>query len=307
MAPRFAIKFLIYLLCLASIFFGLNKLAVYKDKDDGSAKKWHELFYNEIQADVIIIGASHAASGINPAYLEYDNFRAFNFAIHGNNPIATLKWYKQFFRKYYTKPKAIIYEVNWFLFDSDWLGFHIENASHHFPSHVYMKELVNRNNDREMLILNRYPVFYNKLSDFFTNKNNQIISMESAYYHGFTPENGNYINPGKMKNESTRNFAEQQQAFNELLDLLISDGISITFVQAPEYLKGRNCDMIKTNNDYIRSVARAKNIRFINFNDDHVTAINYDQSLYTDWGHLNMNGSTQFSMILSEALKHQSQ
>lgn len=307
MAAKFALKFIIYLSCLLLLLFGLNKVAGFKQTHDSSENKWHELFNNEIQAEVIIIGASHAAAGINPKYLEHDGIRVFNFALNGNNPRATLKWYKHFFRELYPKPRAIIYEVNWFLFDSDWLGFHIENASRYFPYQVYLKELLNRDNDREMLILNRYPIFYNKISDFSVNQGERIIDVEANYYHGFTPDNGRQVNLDITRHESTRNFAEQQNAFNELLDLFKSDGIRVILVQAPEYLNGRNCDMIEKNNEYIRNVAKMKHLSFYNFNDELTTSINYDKNMYTDWGHLNMDGSAKFSRVLAETLKDQMQ
>jgi hypothetical protein len=303
MSSKFLYKLFLYVLSVTLIIGIINALLSANSRDAGQSEIWSELFNENVKPNVIIIGASHAAQGLNPKYLESNGIRIFNFAISGNNPIATLNWYTRLFKEYHTKPVLIIYEVNWFLFDSDWLTLKYEHFSYFFPWNIFIKELINIDNDFEMLILSRFPPTYRILKEALLTDLATTNKDSSDYYNGFTPGNSKPFKLDINRSVSTRISHEQKHAFIELLGRFKNDSINVVLVQVPEYLEGRSCAAIRQNNSVIKTIATENQIEFINFNEEKVSYINNDKYLYSDWGHLNPNGSTQFSILLSRELK----
>ncbi len=86
--------------------------------------QFYELFNNVYNADTIFIGTSHAAHGINPLYLEESmpDRSFFNFALNGSVPSYYLKWYDIMKNEAgYPTPKTVIWCVDWFMCDTNWL------------------------------------------------------------------------------------------------------------------------------------------------------------------------------------------
>ena len=81
-----------------------------------------EIFDKRVNADYIFIGTSHFTHGVTPEAFEDSGKRFFNFALNGSNPSYYVWWYNEVFKPSgYVKPKAIIFGVNWFMFDTNWL------------------------------------------------------------------------------------------------------------------------------------------------------------------------------------------
>jgi hypothetical protein len=85
--------------------------------------QFYEMFENMYSADVIFIGTSHAAHGVNPLYIEKENpDRSFyNFSLNGSNPKYYLDWYEVFKESGYPAPEVIVFCVDWFMCDDAWL------------------------------------------------------------------------------------------------------------------------------------------------------------------------------------------
>lgn len=87
--------------------------------------KFYELYKQVESANVLILGSSHAVYGLNPKYLEQadtgDN-RYYNFALNGATPSYYLDWYNgPFTEAGYQTPDTVIFCVDWFMFDSEWM------------------------------------------------------------------------------------------------------------------------------------------------------------------------------------------
>jgi hypothetical protein len=81
-----------------------------------------EIFEKRVSADYIFLGTSHFTHGVTPEAFEQSGKRFFNFALNGSNPSYYVWWYNDVFKpSRYVKPKAVIFGVNWFMFDTDWL------------------------------------------------------------------------------------------------------------------------------------------------------------------------------------------
>ena len=92
--------------------------------------QYYELYEHYYEADVIFLGTSHATHGINPQFVEKKNpnYSFFNFAINGAPPSYYLSWYDLMKNEAkYPTPKVIVYAVDWFMFDSEWLWRRFEN------------------------------------------------------------------------------------------------------------------------------------------------------------------------------------
>ena len=90
-----------------------------RDHYDGQFK---EIFEKIVNAEYIFIGTSHFTHGVTPEEFEASGRRFFNFALNGSNPSYYVWWYNDVFKPSgYIKPKAIIFGVDWFMFDTGWL------------------------------------------------------------------------------------------------------------------------------------------------------------------------------------------
>ncbi|MCL2099672.1 MAG: hypothetical protein FWH24_04465, partial [Oscillospiraceae bacterium] len=84
--------------------------------------QFREIFEKHVNAEYIFIGTSHVTHGVTPESFEKSGKRFFNFALNGSNPSYYVWWYNDVFKaKNYRKPTAIIFGVNWFMFDTNWL------------------------------------------------------------------------------------------------------------------------------------------------------------------------------------------
>jgi len=84
--------------------------------------QFQEIFEKRVNADYIFIGTSHFTHGVTPEEFEVSGKKFFNFALNGSNPSYYLWWYSDVFKaNRYVKPKAIIFGVDWFMFDTGWL------------------------------------------------------------------------------------------------------------------------------------------------------------------------------------------
>ena len=88
--------------------------------------KFFELFNDVYGADTLIIGSSRAVYGVNPKILEnnsdLDGYSFYNYAFNGARPSYFEKWYNLLRNEAdYPLPKTVIYCVDWFMFDTNWM------------------------------------------------------------------------------------------------------------------------------------------------------------------------------------------
>ncbi|MBQ3816574.1 MAG: hypothetical protein II836_11015, partial [Clostridia bacterium] len=86
--------------------------------------QYYEMFEQVYGADVIFIGTSHCAHGVNPLYLEEEmpEHSFFNFGLNGSVPSFYEDWYEVFKNEaHYPTPKVLVWCVDWFMCDDSWL------------------------------------------------------------------------------------------------------------------------------------------------------------------------------------------
>ncbi len=263
--------------------------------------QYSEVFHPRVNADVIILGASHATHGINPKYLEADHLKVYNFSLNGAGPSFNLKWYKKIFQPRYPKPLYVIYGVHWGMFDEGLLQRKIEQDSKYFPLHFLLKEF-NDFKTLTTLILNRFAFIRGRkqLVQWLFQKSPDVYIL-SRYYNGFIP----YERKGRLdkkKDVKPQNSRDQIRAFEALLDEFKKEKIEVIFVQIPGYLPARNPSNIEESMRLLNKIAEERKILFLDYDTKRITNINTDPSMFSDWIHLNEKGSDAFSKLIKSDL-----
>jgi hypothetical protein len=270
--------------------------------------QYNEAFHPKVNADVIIMGPSQAAHGINPKYFERDHLKVFNFSTGGAGPSFNLKWYKRVFRAHYPIPSLVIYGVHWGMFDESFLQRRFEQDSKYFPRSFLFQELLGTRSLDDLgrvktLFLNRLGIIRGRkqLADRLFRGTSNVYVL-SRYYNGFIP----YVRQGKVDRKrdiKLRNSEAQTTAFEELLDEFEKNRIEVIFVQVPEYLPARDASDIEENMQLLNRIAEKRKIPFLDYDTKRITSINTDASMYSDSIHLNEKGSDAFSNLLKGDLE----
>jgi hypothetical protein len=264
--------------------------------------QYSEVFHPKVNANMIILGASHATHGINPRYFETDHLKVYNFSLNGAGPSFNLKWYKKIFQPYYPRPLYLIYGVHWGMFDENLLRRKFDNDSKYFPHHLLFNEF-SYLEALKTLMLNRFAFIRERkqLLPRMLGKQPEVFVL-SSYYHGFIP----YERKGgleKKKDVKPKNSEAQIRAFEELLGELEKDKIEVIFVQAPGYLPARDDSNIEEGMQLLNKIAKERKIPFLDYDTKRITNINTDPSMFSDWIHLNEKGSDAFSELLKSDLE----
>jgi len=263
--------------------------------------QYEEAFSPKVNADVILMGASQTAHGIDPRCLEKDNLKAFNFGYNGAGPVFNLKWYKKVFEPNYRKPACVVYGVHWIMFDDRYLRRQLEQDSKYFPLRFFLSEFRDVKT-LKALILNRFAFIRERrqiLPRIFKKKREREVFPVSRYYHGYIPFEARRdldekervnprVDPGELK------------AFEDLLDEFQRQRIGVIFVMIPDYIPGRDSDTIQTSINLIGKIAAERRIPLLDYENNRVTGINYNKDYYGDWTHLNEKGSEVFSKMLRD-------
>lgn len=289
---------------------------------------YKELFSNKSTNDAIIIGTSHAASGIRPTYLDKTGMKFFNYGTNGANPTYMYSWWNMLYAKNQTsKPKLCVVAIDWFLFNNNtdtnidnarWLGRYIESDSEYFSNELFFNLLLSNNGlDKMSLLQNRFA-FWKYRSQIFN-----ALKLESGdpnynkkgYDRGFYPTNAPFDSIGfyripssKFDIYSSKEIVKMNmdsfeiEKFQKLISQIDSSGIDIIFVMCPEYgIKKEVYNKMKSF-EIFDHISKEYNIPILNFNLEYRSEINDSISYYSDWGHLNSKGSAVFSEKLADLL-----
>jgi len=265
--------------------------------------QYDEVFHPKVNADMVILGASQAAHGINPRYLEEEHLKVFNFALDGAPPSFYLKWYKNVFRHYYRKPSYVIYAVHWVMFEDTFHGRRFESDSKYFPFPFFIRQLRDVKS-LQTLLFNRFAFSKGRkdvLSSLF--KKRREVYPKTKYYNGFIP----FKERKKLQKTVVVNpevNPVQLEAFEQLLNDFERDGIKVIFVQVPGYLYGRDDQNISKNVQLLMGIAEKRGIPFLDYETERISSINSNADLFADWTHMNEKGSEAFSKLLKQDLEN---
>jgi len=297
-------KKVFFFVILIAILFLIN-FWMGRESTPHNPLQYQEAFHPEVKANVVILGASHTAHGINPKYFEADHFKVFNFSMDGAGPSFNLKWYEKILQRYYPKPSYVIYGVHWGMFDENLFQRRFEQDSRYFPREFLFQELLGEKNLHHLegiktLLLNRVAIFRGRkqLAEKLFKGTSDVFVL-SRYYNGFIP----YERRGRVerKRDIKPQISEAQiGAFQKLLNELEKRKIEVILVQVPGYLPARNSSNIGESVQLLHKIAEGRKIPFLDYDTKRITDINTDPSMFSDWVHLNEKGSDAFSKLLKD-------
>lgn len=290
--------------CLGVLLFGLNIFqSKYNLDPPHYALHYQELYQIETKSNAIIIGASHAVHGIRPSILQTENFQFYNFALNGAGPQFYLKWYEDLFSKQYPKPQVCFYAVDWFMFNEDWLWRDFESDSEYFSSDLFMNCLLSKELNRTALLQNRlaFLKYRKQLLSALRFKTENLAFPVKAYDRGFIP----FTTAFKAKNfvyeedvDLLLSSTAEKKALLLLVEKMQAAGIQIIFVMPPEYQLAAKIYQ-SAPALFLDSLAKELAIPYLNFNTSlRKDMINNEITNFSDWGHLNAEGSLKFSKAL---------
>lgn len=287
---KFIISIILFGCCFILVFISLELL--FKNitpSKDRYRWQYEELFNPCVKADITVFGTSKSVRGINPKLLEDDNISVYNFGLNGSNPEFIFKWYNKFFKKYYPKPKLVIFEVNWLMFNEDWMWRDIEQDSRYFPLNEYFAELFKSKDNKATTFFNRYFIFNRTIGEG---------GIMDSTYNGFTPWQVNIENFKPMPDSISFNPYRQQKFFDLILESFKKDNLNVIFVMLPERIntKSSSYSIVKENTDYIEE--KISDYIYLNYQDEFS-----DNSLFKDWGHLNIKGAKLISEKIKKDIK----
>ncbi len=264
--------------------------------------KYRELFEPTVQADVVILGTSHAAHGVHPLQLEGPDRKVYNFAFGGADPLFYERWY-ELFQHSYPRPKVVLYGADWFVYrNTPFLFRHFEHDSDLFPVEVLVEQAWRSDTRQQDFWLNRFVLFQHRQDLgllLWPRYGHHCAPLEDSY-HGYCPALCPTVKPGPVTAPLN---PRRRQAFVALLRRMRAQGSRVILFQAPELLAEREIEA-----DYqkeLEGLASQLELPFLNFNTRLRSELNQDPTLYTDWGHLNPKGVERFSRRLAEELSRE--
>ncbi len=296
----------------AALLLALNHFILWRMLNQSEAgyiqpiHQYRELVYPKLKANVVIIGTSHTAHGINPAFLESEGVRVFNFSLSGAGASYYYDWYVHLFRRYYPKPEIFIIGVDWFIFNNKYLTRRLADDIVYLPWKAVMLGLLDPS-----FKLAADELLKSKLS-IMSGKQHLLDSVFSSipgnnpaqkYYRGYIPFNMKYDGCGGVIHEHDTGIhlsPEEENLFDLLLDQLTADGIKMIFVQTPELIPCRMSD--DDSMLLLMEIARRRGIPFFDYNAELASRLNFRTDYFSTWGHLNEKGSSAFSARLARDL-----
>lgn len=270
--------------CFILIFTVINVvMGEINPQDKFINQKYDELFNSTNVADICILGTSKAIYGINPKELESKNNLVYNFGFAGSTPEFTYYWYNNYFKNYYPKPKLIIYEVNWLMFNENWMWRKIEQDSKHLPFKEYFKLFFN-STEKSTVFFNRYSLF---------NKKAEEVNTKYSVYKGFKSYPNEHKSIKAFSDTIRFNPKRQYRFFKLLIKSFKANNENVIFVMLPEKI-----DPEFRNNKYF-----SESLHFIKQEISDFTFLDYHSEIqrdssFKDWGHLNKIGASIISKKL---------
>lgn len=306
--------FLLKLLLFGGIAFTLFALANavagrYNGEPAHYAAQFKEAFRPQFKEDGIILGSSHATHGIRPTLLDRTGTRFYNYALNGTSPDYYLEWYSRVFRPNHPVPRACILHVDWFISNKGWLFREFEHDSQYLPARVFRDLLFGDNDLRASdLLMNRYPVLKhrkNLKSTIALRKGDERFVAE-GYDRGFVPYRipyapGNFHLPQRIR--MTTISRKDSADLYALVDLVRKDGTQVILLMAPEFGIDSLSYTTMSSIRCFERLAKAEGIPFLNYNTDHRSWLNDRVDHFSDWGHLNDEGSKAFSTMLANDIR----
>jgi len=296
-----AIKFLLVFFLLDVSLGALAKYLFFKQSSGKFARITYSL--EKVNSDILIFGSSHANRHYIPAIFEKKlNLSCYNVGVQGQRILFHSVIEEIIVNR--AKPKIIILNI-----DEDWLFKSQEAYDRLSVLHPYYSEYTNiikpillLKSKVDYLILNLNSYKYNSTIVHILKYFLQPQYVQKGYnplYGKLLPTDVNLQlilkqNPIKESELIDVNFVN---AFNRFIKTATTNNIKIFFVLSPKIdgpqIKNESSEMIK-------EIISKNNLPLIDFSSDKNFTRKYE--LFNDVGHLNNDGATLLSSLLSDSI-----
>ena len=280
--------------------------------------QYDELFDPSVLAKVMILGSSRATYGINPKEFPNEGRHTFNFALNAAGPRFYLDWYAYAATPYYPTPRVVVYNVDWFMFDSQHLHRQFHQDSEWFPIPLLVKMLhkegkresyagggeigsgefirssFNVISQRHMLM---YILFaYDRVGD---------LVIKDSIYHGFIATGNPNFPLERTMDDGLGGVDEVSvMALDTLVGTLRDKGVQVIFISSPEYWQPHNTNLrlYLEHLNALEAIRVKHDIPYLDYRTDPRFDMNTNLAYFSDWVHLNEVGASVFSRRLGRDL-----
>lgn len=296
-------KIIYYFLLVLLILFCINKYqSVYNTDPQHYRLKYNRIIDAKNPVTSMIIGSSHSVHAFHPNFLNNDFY---NLAYNGGNSEFYYYWYNDIFLKFQASPKVCIIGIDWFMFDRHWLWRRFSHDTEYLPFKTFVSILIHSKGiNRKDGIINRFPFLkYRKtIIPSLKGQMGDSIFPVSSYRKGYISYELPYDSSHFAIAPAVYVENEQVELFKKLVNQMLASGTKVIFVMTPEYGIMAKEYLKMPSLQIIDAFAKEQHLPFLNFNTDYRSYLNESQSYFTDWGHMNEQGSIAFTKLLNKEL-----
>ncbi|OGJ56348.1 hypothetical protein A3D88_01665 [Candidatus Peribacteria bacterium RIFCSPHIGHO2_02_FULL_52_16] len=311
---RSASFLLIFILIVSGLEFRLRQTL-----EEAEHAHYQVLFSLKEPFDVMVLGSSTAMHGIDMHVLEetripgVDFRNAYNFAMPGAKFTFWEDWYNTLFHGHVQPPTFAIFVTDSFKL-AEGVGRDLENDSNFFPFSVFLRAFLSSSLQRSNLLVHELMLFNIHKSILYLLKPQRTSwrTNQAEQYRGYLPVDRvlRADDPDALRGAADSLLIhpeiseEQFEALDTVTSGLQEQGTTVVFVQPPAYFPHISREVVAgPNAERIRSLAEKKNILFLDYNGDRVSALNGHAAYFYNWKHLNREGSRVFTKVLRKDLE----
>lgn len=276
---------------------------------------WNDIFEGNINAELIIIGASRSFVNISPLLLDSTlHQKAYNLGIDGGDFNLAYTRLKVYLRKN-KKPKTIIYSISTPDLQRSSEFYNMEQFIPYLNDTILRNGIEGYENSFKKFDYIIPAMKYRSYPKYYSIGVKLYYGASVNIEDGHKRINGYQARP-RIWDSSFHTFKSSGKKFNikpefifikqfyELIDLCKKQNIKLYFVFSPEY---KNVQPMFVNRDSIFAIystaARLNNIPFFNYSND---SISYNTKYFYNSEHLNQFGSEIFTRKLAMDIKNSS-
>ncbi len=308
---EFILKSLFFLLTPLIVLYPLDVLVSNKLKETnlafGEFGVWNDIYDDNAEAEIEIMGSSRAWVHIDPEILEDSlSLSAYNFGVDGHVFIS--QYYRHLeFLKYNLNPKYIILSL-------DVASLSKKEGLHNMEQFLpYM--LWNSDQEKYLSVYEGFTSLEYKLpflryirnssilSDMFNEEIKQKMPLRKKGYEGQVKEwSSNFIKTKEqMKHFELKLDSNAISLFENFIEDCKVKSIPLVLVYSPEYIEGQQfmanrSDVIDLYDEYVTKY----DLLFLNYSNDSLCN---DQSNFYNTTHLNKTGAELFTKKMSHDIK----
>ncbi len=244
-------------------------------------------------AQIVVLGASHAYRGVDPREFAKHGITIFNLGSSSQTPLQTQILVQKYINK--LKPKIVLYEVYPEMFDLDGVESSLDFLANTKIDCRTVKMCIKVNSIKTYLTL-----IYNSVRQITGIDKNAIIPdtiLNDNYISGgfVQKKQAFFIAPQKTNARTLKIRQKQIKAFNNIIDTLKHNVETVILFQAP--VTKHELNNIQ-NYWYFDTLFKKYNLPYYNFNSTN----SLPDSCFFDSNHLNNYGTAMFNAELINVL-----